>query len=59
MTKRLNSKHKVDRRLKVNLWGRPKSPFNSRAYGPGQHGQSKTSKPSSNKAISRSVRIKI
>ena len=25
MTKRLNSKHKVDRRLKVNLWGRPKS----------------------------------
>ena len=46
MTKRLNSKHKVDRRLKVNLWGRPKSPFNSRAYGPGQHGQTKTSKPS-------------
>ena len=44
MTKRLNSKHKVDRRLKVNLWGRPKSPFNSRAYGPGQHGQSRTSK---------------
>ena len=38
MTKRLNSKHKVDRRLKVNLWGRPKSPFNTRAYGPGQHG---------------------
>ena len=30
MTKRLKSKHKVDRRLKVNLWGRPKSPFNSR-----------------------------
>ena len=46
MTKRLNSKHKVDRRLKVNLWGRPKSPFNKRAYGPGQHGQTKTSKPS-------------
>ena len=46
MTKRINSKHKVDRRLKVNLWGRPKSPFNKRAYGPGQHGQTKTSKPS-------------
>ena len=46
MTKRLNSKHKVDRRLIVNLWGRPKSPFNTRAYPPGQHGQSKTSKPS-------------
>ena len=40
MTKRLNSKHKVDRRLKVNLWGRPKSPFNSRNYPPGQHGKS-------------------
>jgi len=35
MTKRLNSKHKVDRRLKANLWGRPKSPFNKRDYGPG------------------------
>ncbi len=46
MTKRLNSKHKVDRRLKANLWGRPKSPFNTRAYGPGQHGQTKSSKPS-------------
>ena len=46
MTKRLKSKHKVDRRLKVNLWGRPKSPFNSRAYPPGQHGQTKNSKPS-------------
>ena len=41
MTKRLASKHKVDRRLKVNLWGRPKSPFNSRNYPPGQHGKSK------------------
>ena len=45
MTKRLNSKHKVDRRLKVNLWGRPKSPFNSRAYPPGQHGQARKGKP--------------
>ena len=46
MTKRLNSKHKVDRRLKVNLWGRPKSPFNTRSYPPGQHGQTKSAKPS-------------
>ena len=46
MTKRLNSKHKVDRTLKVNLWGSPKSPFNTRAYPPGQHGQTKSSKPS-------------
>ena len=41
MTKRLKSKHKVDRRLKANIWGRPKSPFNSRAIPPGQHGQNK------------------
>tara|TARA_E500000331_G_C17096703_1_gene643534 strand:+ start:250 stop:867 length:618 start_codon:yes stop_codon:yes gene_type:complete len=45
MTKRLNSKHKVDRRLKANLWGRPKSPFNTRAYPPGQHGQGRKGKP--------------
>ena len=44
MTKRLASKHKVDRRLKVNLWGRPKSPFNSRNYQPGQHGKAKKGK---------------
>ena len=44
MTKRLASKHKVDRRLKVNLWGRPKSPFNSRNYPPGQHGKNKKGK---------------
>ena len=45
MTKRIKSKHKVDRRLKVNLWGRPKSPFNTRAYPHGQHGQNKKGKP--------------
>ncbi len=39
MSKRLASKYKIDRRLGVNLWGRPKSPINSREYGPGQHGQ--------------------
>ena len=46
MTKRLSSKHKVDRRLKANLWGRPKSPFNSRNYKPGQHGKTTRSKTS-------------
>ena len=46
MTKRISSKHKIDRRLKINLWGSPKSPFNTRAYGPGQHGQSRQGKPS-------------
>ncbi len=45
MTKRATAKHKIDRRLGVNLWGRPKSPVNRRNYGPGQHGQAR-SKPS-------------
>jgi small subunit ribosomal protein S4 len=39
MGKRSASKYKIDRRLGVNLWGRPKSPYNKREYGPGQHGQ--------------------
>ena len=46
MTKRLSSKHKIDRRLGLNLWGRPKSPFNRRPYGPGQHGQARRRKHS-------------
>ena len=58
MTKRLNSKHKVDRRLKVNLWGRPKSPYNTRGYPPGQHGQTKSSKPSDDKGKSPSKETK-
>lgn len=45
MTKRIAAKHKIDRRLGVNLWGRAKSPVNRRSYGPGQHGQQR-SKPS-------------
>ena len=39
MTKRAESKYKINRRLGVNLWGRAKSPVNRREYGPGQHGQ--------------------
>jgi small subunit ribosomal protein S4 len=39
MSKRHACKHKIDRRLGVNLWGRAKSPINKREYGPGQHGQ--------------------
>ena len=38
MTKRTTAKHKIDRRLGVNLWGRDKSPFAKKNYGPGQHG---------------------
>ena len=38
-SKRQEPKYKINRRLQVNLWGRPKSPLNRREYGPGQHGQ--------------------
>jgi small subunit ribosomal protein S4 len=39
MSKRATSKYKINRRLGVNLWGRPKSPVNKRSYAPGEHGQ--------------------
>lgn len=39
--KRPTAKHKIDRSLGCNLWGRAKSPFNRREYGPGQHGQNR------------------
>ena len=46
MSKRHSAKYKIDRRMGENLWGRPKSPVNQRAYGPGQHGQRRKSKVS-------------
>ena len=46
MLKRISAKHKIDRRLGENLWGRPSSPLNNRAYGPGQHGQRRKGKMS-------------
>ena len=44
MTKRANAKYKIDRRMGENIWGRPKSPYNKREYGPGQHGQRRKGK---------------
>ena len=44
MSKRIRAKHKLDRRMGENIWGRSKSPVNSRDYGPGQHGQRRKSK---------------
>ena len=46
MSKRHSAKYKLDRRMGENLWGRPKSPVNQRAYGPGQHGQRRKQKVS-------------
>ena len=46
MTKRLKAKYKLDRRVGENVWGRAKSPFNSRQTRPGQHGARRAGKPS-------------
>ncbi len=42
--KRVQAKHKIDRRMGANIWGRPKSPFNKRQSAPGMHG-ARRSKP--------------
>jgi len=44
MSKRIQAKYKIDRRMGENIWGRAKSPVNSRDYGPGQHGQRRKGK---------------
>jgi small subunit ribosomal protein S4 len=44
MSKRQSAKHKLDRRVGENVWGRPKSPVNKRDYGPGMHGQRRKGK---------------
>ncbi|WP_238122922.1 MULTISPECIES: 30S ribosomal protein S4 [unclassified Xanthobacter] len=44
MSKRIAAKHKIDRRMGENIWGRSKSPVNRREYGPGQHGQRRKGK---------------
>jgi len=44
MSKRIQSKYKLDRRMGENIWGRTKSPVNRREYGPGQHGQRRKGK---------------
>ncbi len=44
MSKRISAKHKIDRRMGENIWGRPKSPYNKREYGPGEHGQRRKGK---------------
>ncbi len=44
MSKRISAKHKIDRRMGENIWGRAKSPVNTRSYGPGEHGQRRKGK---------------
>jgi small subunit ribosomal protein S4 len=46
MSRRIEAKYKINRRLGVNLWGRAKSPLNKgHEHPPGQHGQ-RRKKPS-------------
>lgn len=44
MSKRLEAKHKISRRIGQNLWGTSKSPTNKRESGPGQHGARRKNK---------------
>jgi small subunit ribosomal protein S4 len=46
MTKRVEAKHKIDRRLGENIWGRAKSPLGKRESRPGQHGAARAGKVS-------------
>ena len=46
MTKRTSAKYKIDRRMGENIWGRPKSPINTRPNPPGQHGARRKGKMS-------------
>ena len=57
MSIRKKPKYKIDRQLGVNLWGRPKSPYNKRETRPGEHGQ-KNRKPS-NYALQLSAKQKL
>lgn len=39
MTKRINAKKKISRKLGASLWGQAKDPFAKKNYRPGQHGK--------------------
>lgn len=45
MTKRLQAKKKISRKLGVNLWGKENDPYLKRNYRPGQHGASSKGRP--------------
>lgn len=45
MTKRLQAKKKISRKLGVNLWGKENDPYLKRNYKPGQHGATSKGRP--------------
>jgi small subunit ribosomal protein S4 len=38
MSKRINAKKKISRKIGASLWGQANDPFNKKNYRPGQHG---------------------
>lgn len=52
-------KYKIDRRLGVNLWGRPKSPVNTRPTKPGEHGRNAKRKRLSNYGLQLAEKQKL
>jgi len=52
-------KYKIDRRLGVNLWGRPKSPVNNRPTKPGEHGKNAKRKRLSNYGLQLAEKQKL
>lgn len=44
MSKRIQAKYKISRRMGENIWGRAKDPVIKRSYGPGQHGAARRRK---------------
>lgn len=45
MSKRINAKKKISRKLGASLWGQAKDPFIKRNYKPGQHGAAAKGRP--------------
>ncbi|MBU6339609.1 MAG: 30S ribosomal protein S4 [Rickettsiales bacterium] len=45
MSKRVNAKKKISRKLGASLWGQVKDPFIKRNYKPGQHGAAPKGRP--------------
>ena len=56
MTKRAEAKYKIDRRMGENIWGRPRSPFNKREYGPGSTASAARARPPTSAPSSRPSR---
>lgn len=59
MSRRIQAKYKISRRLGVSLWGRAKDPYNDKNYGPGLHGQAGSRKKKSDFGIQLQAKQKL